>query len=200
MASLRGWRSQTWPDRARSAFATLKRRSPRALKALYYRRVSPSTVRRLAQTTMLPVYDWRRTRAFALPSDQHGWVRINLEGREASGAVRPADYEATCEELAAAAASLRDADGRPLTERVIRTSRTVDDAMRSPLPDVVVHWSDAALASPLRIAGSRIVAHPIGRKFTGQHALDGFCVWRGPAASDTSETIPATDLRHLLSV
>ena len=37
---------------------------------------------------MCTAIDWSQTRAFALPSDQHGWVRINLRGREAQGARR----------------------------------------------------------------------------------------------------------------
>src|SRR5256885_8916367 len=54
---------------------------------IYYDALRPSATRYLARPTMLPAYDWARTRAFSLPTDQHGWIRINLRGRERAGIV-----------------------------------------------------------------------------------------------------------------
>ena len=191
------WRSQSSRERLFSAFAAVKRNSPAPLKKLYYHVIPPTTTRRLAQPTMMPAYDWRETRAFALPSDQHGWIRINLAGREAAGIVPPAAYDATCRELEALLADLKDDAGRRLVTRTVRTALDPGSAM-SALPDLVAHWADTALVSPLSIQGSRIVASTIGRKFTSQHALEGFCLWRGRKAL-ASGPVQATELHRLIA-
>jgi predicted AlkP superfamily phosphohydrolase/phosphomutase len=180
LASVSGWRRQSWRERAVSMFAGLKRRSPAALKRLYYRSISTATTRRWARTTMLPAYDWSATRAFSLPTDQHGWVRVNLRGREARGIVDAGDYQPTLDEIEELMRSLVDVDGRQLVIGVRRTAVDWAAAVRSELPDLVVHWGDAALASPVAIRGFRTTGRTIGRKFTGQHAFEGFCLWRGP--------------------
>jgi hypothetical protein len=188
------WTTQSWRQRAVSALGALKRHSPPGLKQLYYATMPSHTTRALAQPTMLPGYDWVRTRAFALPSDQHGWIRVNLEGREAAGIVKPADYDALCREVSTLVTDMKNAAGQPLCERIVRTSATGDDAMTSAIPDLVVHWTDAALGSPLRIRGSRLTAETIGQKYTSQHAFDGFCIQSGPAAPAGGPTVAATNL------
>ena len=176
---LSDWTRQSGRERLLSMFAAMKRHSPSALKSLYYRTVPQAATRRLARPTLLPAYDWAATRAFAWPSDQHGWIRVNLKGREAAGTVEPDDYDATCDELEAFLLSLTDAADRPLVQEVVRPASRVEEAAGSTLPDLVVHWADPAYASSLKIAGSRLVAHTVAPYITGQHTLDGFCISRG---------------------
>ena len=187
LARLLDWRTQSWRDRARSCFANLKRHSPSAFKKLYYRMAPRSLTYQLALPTILPRYDWEHTQAFALPTDQHGWIRINLIGREARGTV-PADrYEETCEQLDHALRALRNDQGDPLVHDVLRIAQNVDDAMDQRLPDIVVHWSDAVFASPLRIAGSNIKTEPTGQKYVGQHSLEGFCIVKSRLNMESNE-------------
>ena len=42
---------------------------------------------------------WREMRCFALPSISHGYVRVNVRGRESEGIVPPAEYGLFCDEL-----------------------------------------------------------------------------------------------------
>lgn len=100
---------------------------------------------------MLPVYDWTRTRAFSLPSDQHGWIRINLQGRERAGIVSPEQYGDTCRQLEELMRCLSGEDGRLLVREVIRTANS-EEARFSKLPDLVVHWADSALVTPSTVA------------------------------------------------
>jgi predicted AlkP superfamily phosphohydrolase/phosphomutase len=196
-ARLAGWRALSWKGRAVSLLAAAKRLSPAPLKKLYYRALPPSATRRLARPTMLPAYDWSRTRAFALPTDQHGWVRVNLAGREAAGVVEPGEYTRLCAELEAMLRALESADGRPLVRDVLRTAGGVSEALRSRLPDLVVHWDDAAFDAPLKVKGLSFEATPTGRKFTGQHAPGGFCVARGFAGLG-GESVRAEELHRLI--
>ena len=198
-ARLADWRAQGWRERAVSGLAALKRGMPAPARRLYYRALPKSATQRIARPTMMPVYDWPRTRAFALPTDQHGWVRVNLEGREARGAVPPEHYDATCREVEAFLRSLTTEDGRPLVCEVIRTAARAEDALNLKLPDIVANWHDAALEAPLKIKGWPVEVTPAGLKFTGRHALEGFCVTnaRGEFRADA---IRAEDIhRHLLA-
>ena len=54
-------------------------------------------------------YDWSRTRAFAHPAENQGYIRLNLRGRERDGIVDPADAPALMDEIAAGIALLHRA-------------------------------------------------------------------------------------------
>ena len=54
----------------------------------------------LGERLETPARDWSQVRAFALPSDTTGYVRLNLRGRERDGIVSPAAAEALRDEIA----------------------------------------------------------------------------------------------------
>jgi predicted AlkP superfamily phosphohydrolase/phosphomutase len=147
---------------------------------------------------MIPAYDWARTRAFSLPTDQHGWIRVNLAGREAKGCVPSESYEEVCREVEETMCSLTTEDGRPLVREVIRTAEGPDEALTRRIPDLIVHWDDSAFELPMRVGGVLLEAHPAAGGQTGQHAPEGFCVWKGPRAF-TGDSIPARDLHRVIT-
>ncbi|HJT67139.1 MAG TPA: alkaline phosphatase family protein [Pyrinomonadaceae bacterium] len=193
------WRSQSWTRRGLSAFAAVKRHAPAPLKKLYYQ-VTPSTATyKLARPTMMPAYDWQKTRAFSLPTDQYGWIRINLRGREAEGTVSPGEYDAVCAELTEMLSTLAAEDGELLVEDVMRTAADPDSALVNPLPDLVVHWRYAALAVSLKIRDSKVPAERVGKKSTGQHASPGFCIYRGNVDAGLNGVVAGKDLWRLIT-
>lgn len=196
-ASLAPWSRQSWSGRASSLLAAVKRNTPAAFKKLYYQSLTSRATQYLARPTMLPAYNWSRTRAFSLPSDQHGWIRINLQSRESAGCVAPEQYQDTCRQLEELMHSLSAEDGVPLVQQVIRTAANFEEARTSKLPDLVVHWSNAAFAEPAKIKGSELKIQTIGRKFTGQHAPDGFCILAGENDLGETDCLLAKDM-HLL--
>lgn len=191
-----GWATQSWKERTISVFADVKRRMPRGLKKMYHRSVPQAVTNRLAQPTMIPAYDWERTRAFSLPSDQHGWIRINLAEREARGIVRPEDYQKTCDEIEESLRGLKTEDSRPLVRDVMRTAAGDDEALSLALPDLVVHWDEAAYELPIKMGGLTLEAHPAATSITGQHAPAGFCILKG--REDLSA--PTIDTRQFASL
>jgi predicted AlkP superfamily phosphohydrolase/phosphomutase len=193
-----GWAAQSWTERALSLFAAVKRRAPSGLKNLYHRRLPQQVTTRLAQPTMIPAYDWRQTRAFALPSDQHGWIRINLSGREAKGCVPLESYHETCREIEEMLRALQTEDGRPLVREVICTAGRAEDSLSRVIPDMVIHWHDAAFELPMRMNGLLLEAHPAAVGRTGQHAPDGFCIIKG-RKDLTPETISAVEIHSIIS-
>lgn len=196
-AHLADWGALSWTGRAHTLLAAVKRRTPGGLKKLYHRNLPQGVTHRLAQPTMLPAYDWARTRAFALPTDQHGWIRLNLMGREAKGCVKVEDYDDTCREIEEMLRALTTEDGRPLAREVIRTAKSAQEALGRKIPDLVVHWHDAAFELPMRVGGLTLEGHPAAAGQTGQHASDGFCILTGTAGFG-AEAINATDLHRIM--
>ena len=119
---LLNWRSQSWAERRTSLLARLKKTAPLSLRKFYYRVAPPAAIQQVARPTMLPVYDWRKTRAFSLPTDQYGWIRINLEGREAKGCVSINQYMETRTELEAMLHELKNVDGERLVRDLVFTA------------------------------------------------------------------------------
>lgn len=182
-------------DRRRSALTALKRRIPAPLRNVYRRSVPLSMRSQWGRSAVLPSYDWSTTRAFALPIEHEGHIRVNLAGRESQGIVPPEEYDATCDAIEDALRALRTVDGRPVARHVVRPPR---GAHAAGLPDVVVHWEPAAFESPVRVNG--IDTTCIRREQTGQHALDGFCITSGPGLTGTSGgTTTAEDLHQLIA-
>ncbi|HEY0430157.1 MAG TPA: alkaline phosphatase family protein [Pyrinomonadaceae bacterium] len=197
-ARLAGWGQQSWRERATTLMAGVKRRSPSALKNIYYRNLPAATTQRLARPTMMPAYDWEQTRAFSLPTDQHGWIRVNLAEREARGSVSLAEYDGLRDELETSLRSLTTEAGQPLVREVVRTSDGSEAALASRLPDLIVHWEDAVFDSPLRIKGSLVNPTSVG-KYTGQHSLEGFCICNHSDEWATGGVVAAKDLGRLMT-
>ena len=193
------WSSQSWKGRARSLFASAKRHSPANLKKLYYQLIPARATQKLAQPTMLPVYDWANTRAFSLPTDQYGWIRINLVGRESKGSVPLDQYDDTCEQLKKLLLSLVNDNGQALVRDIVSTAANAELALANPLPDLVVHWEDAAFAWPLKIRDSEVQVEPVARKSTGQHASEGFCIYSSSQRDFSSGIVEAKNLGQLIT-
>lgn len=198
-SALANWRSQSWTKRALSLFAATKRHAPAGLKKLYYQVTPVTATYKLARPTMLPAYDWSQTRAFSLPTDQYGWIRINLIGRESLGVVRPDQYETLRTELEQMLLSLASEDGQLLVQSVGQTSADAASARDNPLPDLVVHWRDAAFSSSLKIKGSKAEAQMVGKKSTGQHTTPGFCIYRGDGEWGGDGIVDARELNRMIA-
>jgi predicted AlkP superfamily phosphohydrolase/phosphomutase len=186
--------------RRETPLSALKRRMPTGVKRLYHRLVPRAMTVQVARSGLTPRYDWSRTRAFPLPTDQHGWIRVNLAGREAEGIVPPAQYGATCEEIAGLLAALRTDDGEPVVQRVIRVAGDDPAAAPARLPDLVVHWAARANAGPFRLRTPPLACELVFPRVTGQHAPEGFWVLRSPRTPgpEAGQSLAAEVLGQLL--
>jgi predicted AlkP superfamily phosphohydrolase/phosphomutase len=192
------WGTQSWRNRARGLMARMKKLSPAGLKKLYYKILPATATHRLAMPTMLPLYDWSQTRAFALPTDQHGWIRINLIGRESQGIVPAGQYQDICSDLEERLRDLKSEDGAPLVRDIIRTADHVEDALNQRIPDIVIHWEDKVFESPLRIKESAVDVETVGKKYSGQHSLEGFCILRSEIDLVDAEVLSSKELHQLI--
>jgi hypothetical protein len=175
-------------------FAALPRPLIDAARRVYHRSVPRSIVMRYAHPEKdLRAWDWARTHAFALPSDQHGWIRVNLAGREACGQVPLAAYASCCRELKERLLALRTQEGRTVVDSVSLTAGEGVSPIDLALPDLVVHWADGAHATDVRLRSPPVRSAPRAPWLRGQHGALGFYVFRG--ASDARSCAPPGRLR-----
>jgi predicted AlkP superfamily phosphohydrolase/phosphomutase len=146
-------------------------------------RMLPTALRdRLAQRVDSANVDWSRTRAYCLPTDLEGYIRINLRGREPLGTVEPgAQFEQALAELTAEIGQLRDpATGRAIVRDVLRTDFAFPGARRDWLPDLVVRWQADAPITAAASARIGVVSLQSPDPRPGTHAGPGFVLAAGP--------------------
>ena len=146
---------------------------------------------------------WPRMRAFALPTFSEGYVRINVEGREAAGIVAPADYHRVCDEVAAEIERMVDArTGRPVAREVRRTRGSAMESSPSlPDADLIVRWEPFPTDVVDSPTFGRIGPLPYYR--SGGHTEQGFLWISGPgieAGSRLPEGRPTSLAPTLLAI
>ena len=129
--------------------------------------------------------DWSRTRAFTLPTDLEGCIRINVKGREPQGIVEAGSaYDELCQEIRVRLEELENpATGRRAVHRVWIRNEVFPGQRQEQLPDLIVSWSDDA---PLQaVVSPRIGAvsgvNPDTRP--GTHSTQGFAMAAGPGVA-----------------
>jgi predicted AlkP superfamily phosphohydrolase/phosphomutase len=124
--------------------------------------------------------DWRRTRAFAPPGENKGYVRLNLAGRERDGIVDPGRADELLDTIARGLLTFRDVDGSPAIAGIARMHELVGSDRYAPnLPDLVVFWRDHASADVSRVDSDvygEIVRHGVGSGRSGNHVDDAWAL------------------------
>jgi predicted AlkP superfamily phosphohydrolase/phosphomutase len=186
-----------------------KRTAYRSSRSLWHlRAVMPTNLRALVATA-IPDHlalrvaarlenagvDRRTTRAFAVPSDGAGFVRLNLRGRERDGIVDPNDAEKLLEEIAVGLATFVEPSGENMISSFSRSSDLdVPGPKSSSLPDLVVAWSQKSGAS-LRMVTSpqfgEVLRDGVGSGRLGNHCEGAWvCVVPGGSRKLPSDLGP----------
>ena len=138
----------------RGALYRVKQMLPWPLIRVVTSRLPQSLQSRLVKLWSKRMFDWTTTRAFPVPMDHAGYIRVNLRGREPQGIVSPGqEYDAICAELAAGFMSFRDLKtGSPLVRCVYRQHELAPAGApaRDRLPDLVIEWNGV---SPIESPG-----------------------------------------------
>jgi predicted AlkP superfamily phosphohydrolase/phosphomutase len=143
----------------------------------------PTALRdKLAQRVDTADIDWSRTRAYWLPTDLEGCIRVNLAGREPLGTVKRGDeYESLLSELTQSLLELRSQDGsRSIVEEVIRTDERFPGPRRDWLPDLIVRWNGTAPIDGACSARLGLLEMPSPDSRPGTHLGPGFLLATGP--------------------
>jgi predicted AlkP superfamily phosphohydrolase/phosphomutase len=129
--------------------------------------------------------DWARTRAFTLPTDLEGYVRINLKGREPQGIVEPGEpYLVLCREIKAELEKLENADtGERAVKKVWLRNEVFAGEAQEYLPDLIVVWNDSAPITSVTAPSIGTIAQPSPDPRTGTHSPLGFLLAHGPGVA-----------------
>ena len=129
-----------------------------------------------------PGVDWRKTRAFSLPTDRNSHIRINLKGREPLGVVGPGgEYDSLLDQLEASLKALiNPSTGRAAVEEVFRVRTLFPGERAEDLPDVAVLWSAEAPIDEVSSPQLGVIRHTIRELRSGNHREEGFLLARGP--------------------
>jgi len=124
---------------------------------------------------------WRKMKAFALPSFSEGYIRINLQGREAEGIVPLSEYDALCEEITQKLYQLKDAHtGTPMVKKVMRMRENPTDSdPKLPDADLVVIWQEEYATDTVDSPDLGRIG-PVPHVRTGSHRSQGFFIAQGP--------------------
>jgi predicted AlkP superfamily phosphohydrolase/phosphomutase len=163
----------------------------------------------LAARLWSPRADWSRTRAFTLPSDAVGFIRLNLRGRERLGCVSPGEEAALCAEITAGLSSFKDFDGEPCIRKILRPQEILGEGQRlDAFPDLVVFWTQKKTLRGRGVRSSRfgevLRRGELGTGRSGDHT-EGALVIVAPGAGSLDRPgrkvepydIPATILSSL---
>jgi predicted AlkP superfamily phosphohydrolase/phosphomutase len=182
---------------------------PAGARAAVARAMPRRTALKLTARMEIRSVDWSNVRAFAVPGDGVGYVRLNLRGRERRGIVAPGEVDALVEEIRSGLLTFAHADGSRCVEAVEKTVEVVAPGERFDLlPDLLVRWSNRPSASVTAVTShefGRVVRHGSGSGRSGNHDGASWAVVTPgggivphelPTAPDIS-SIPATVLAAL---
>lgn len=142
--------------------------------------------------------DWSRSRAFCVPSDFNGFIRLNVKGREPKGLVeRGAPYDTLCEELTKEFSCITNADtGEPAVQEVLRLDRIHQGEYLDHFPDLVVKWKADV---PIRRLSSPNIGTVEGfnhHERSGSHRPYGFVI----AAGESFQKDAAKEEGHIIDI
>ena len=110
---------------------------PTGVRAAVARGLGPRMARELTARLSTSGIDWSDTRAFLLPSDENGLIRLNIAGRERGGVVDPSEADSLMDQIADGLATFRDVDGGPSIEAIDRGGVAFPGGRAQLLPDLV---------------------------------------------------------------
>jgi predicted AlkP superfamily phosphohydrolase/phosphomutase len=156
----------------------------RWLTKTYAAKTSPNLqaeLGRLAKWLFLSLddIDWSRTQAYCLTGP--GLIRINLEGREPEGAVKPEAYAPLREEIVGKLQTLADpTTGRPIQATVVVREEAYHGRYLDRMPDIVYMPFEGGYlaANPVMFSASTVVID--GLVPSGFHRMQGIFLASGP--------------------
>ena len=156
--------------------------APRPLRRWIFHRVTPEERDRMLERLWSESIDWGRTRAFAEAEYGHGWIRLNVRGREPDGVVEPEDYDSVCAELAAELGRLTHAGtGVPAVAAVTRRDEIAPGPNCATLPDLIVTWNETQVLDRVHHPAIGEVREDMAMMPSAEHTGRSFAIGAGPS-------------------
>jgi predicted AlkP superfamily phosphohydrolase/phosphomutase len=160
---------------------TLRRRLPAQLQ-LGIANLVPQWLRDIVVARELDGgYRWADTYGFCLRGDITGYLRLNIKGREAQGAISPAEAAELKVFLRSELEALRSADGQPVVRSVSFLTEEATGPRAHLLPDILVEWNpDVLSTTEVHSPNLGVVRAKPETGRDGNHRFNGFYVHAGP--------------------
>lgn len=137
-------------------------------------------LRALEKDSFYSSIDWDKTSAYTEPG-RHV-ININLEGRNAKGIVKPADYDDVCERIVRSLGQWRDDEGNNVVDCVVRRESAYSGPFVERASDLYVHWNTSAcVGEPPEEVKAR------GFWWSGDHRPEGILICKGPGIRPDSK-------------
>jgi predicted AlkP superfamily phosphohydrolase/phosphomutase len=158
-----------------------------------FSRAMPSALNRaLVSRLYFQGTDWTQTKAFAVPGETQGLVRLNLRGRERDGIIDSADAAGLLDEIAAGLATFTDPDGTPAVVSCVRPQeRWPGGARVDQLPDLLVRWTKTVADRIHSLSSPELgtVSRPgVGTGWPGNHCDEAWALLV-PGSSHVRESV-----------
>ena len=159
----------------------------------HLRRILPASFRHRVRARLLAesfgAAHWPYLKAFPTPSEDNGYLRVKLRGREPQGIVEPgAEYRTLLDELTADLLEWRCAD---TDARIVRAVHRPHELFPGPhadrLPDLVAEWTGAGpVGAAIRTPAGTIEASSALDHRGGEHRPLAFATIAGARHADSS--------------
>lgn len=116
---------------------------PTSVRAWIAQMIPDRLALELAARLELRGVQWDRTKAFTMPSDDAGYLRLNLRGRERDGIVEPKEVEPLLEKITNGLLTFQNNDGSQAIRKIWRLSELgYPGSCHDQLPDLVIQWNE----------------------------------------------------------
>jgi predicted AlkP superfamily phosphohydrolase/phosphomutase len=163
--------------------STIRDLVPERLREVLNERVLPQSFQdRLFSSMFSSSIDWKRSKAFFLPSDNfQGFISINLKGREPWGTVEPGtEYDQVCNDVRSELMRLVNPDtGKSAIQDVVQVSKIYQGENQWNLPDLVIRWSEDAYIRKLYHPKFGTINDQGFKLRRSQHTAQGFMIAAG---------------------
>lgn len=124
---------------------------------------------------------WEKSKAFTVPGEYFGAIRINLKDREPNGLVEPGkEYDEVCQELIERLICLVNLDtGQPAIDEVLRLDNVFNTDDVKHFPDIVVKWKGDAPIKKLYSEQTGVIYGQSNEVRSGAHRPYGFLTAKG---------------------
>ena len=138
---------------------------------------------------------WDRTKAFMMPNDDAGYLRLNLRCRERDGIVEPKEVEPLLEKITNGLLTFQNNDGSQAIRKIWRVSELgYPGPFHDQLPDLVVQWNERVVMPLIGVRSTQFGEIPSpgwGTGRTGCHTGEAWAlVVPGGSQLKTSITAP----------
>ena len=166
--------------------------------------LSVSAIKALKSAIPAPIWDkatrrllyagneWARSKAFCLPNDYSGAIRVNLEGREPGGIVAPgSEFAAVCSEITDELMKLTNpVTGKPAVAEVFSPVETYGGEDARAFPDLVVVWANDAPITALASDRIGTISGDFPERRSGAHRDDSFLAMTLPRQGNHGKECP----------